>query len=85
MEPSITQLLPNLGIAGFAIWIMWKMYDTSQRRFKEKDQEFIGEINKRDASFRELEKEVRTSIMSQLAENTNAMSRVIDHINLHQK
>ena len=33
-------IIANIGVAGFAIWIMWRMYESSQRRFKEKDEDY---------------------------------------------
>ncbi len=54
MTPDIATVV-NLGLGGFAIFIMWKMYDSSTKeraaislRFKEKDQELVSEIDKRD-------------------------------------
>lgn len=52
----------NLGIGGFAILVMWWMYQSSA---KERNEHF--------KAFRELEKEVRDTVMSQLSQNTEAM------------
>lgn len=90
MEATLLQLLPNLGLAGFAMFILWKQFESSQKRSKEKDEEFISYINSKDRSFidemakkdhlfRELEKEVRHSVMKQLADNTNAWNKVLKH------
>jgi hypothetical protein len=53
----------NLGIGGFAILVMWWMYQSAAR---ERSDHF--------KSFRELEREVRETVMGQLAKNTEAMA-----------
>lgn len=53
----------NLGIGGFAILVMWWMYQSAA---KERAEHF--------SSFRELEREVRDTVMGQLAQNTEAMA-----------
>jgi hypothetical protein len=52
----------NLGIGGFAIYIMWRMYESSA---KERNEHF--------RAFRELESDIRNKFAAQLMENTNAM------------
>lgn len=67
MDPTTAQFLPsiaNLGVAGFAIFVMWKMYETSGKQLQKGQEEL-----------RDLEKEVRTSITGQLMENTKVMER----------
>lgn len=85
MEMDILDIIKTLGITGFALWIMWKMYEHSSSRFAEKDKQFIEEISRRETGMREIEKEVRTSIMLQLSQNTEAMRKVVEHINNHEK
>lgn len=81
MTPEISQVLPNLGVAGFALFILWKMYDASQKRLKEKDQEVLAEIDKRDKRNEESQKvfnkyaeETQRSMMKHINDNTNALS-----------
>jgi len=62
MENFITQFLPNLGLAGFAIFIMWKQSESSARRFREKDEDMT-----------KLNEEVRHMMMTQISENTQAL------------
>ena len=58
----------NLGIGGFALLVMWWMYQSAQMERKEHFE-----------SFRQLEREVRDKILTQLNENTKAFERVLDH------
>lgn len=74
-------LIQTLGVAGVALWILWKMYDSSQKRFKEKDTELINEIDKRDKrndaqqkTFADYTIKLHDSTMKQIAENTKALT-----------
>ncbi len=85
MDP--VPVITNLGIAGFSIWVMYKMYLVSSARFKEKYRELIEEIDKTDRrnedserEFREYAKAVRDKTMAQMAENTKALDRVIQFL-----
>lgn len=60
--------LSNLGVAGFAILVMWWMYQSSSNR-----------LDKKEEDFRLLEKEVRDKIMEQLNKNTSAFEKVLSH------
>lgn len=78
-------IVTNLGIAGFALWVMYKMYLNSSARFKEKDIELIQEIDKRDRrneraeeAFRVYAREVQNKTTEQMIENTKVLSRVMD-------
>lgn len=73
--------IPNLGIAAFAIFIMWKMYTSSFTRLKEKDQELIVEIDKRDKrnedqqrTFIDFTSKIHESNTLQLSKNTEALA-----------
>ncbi|HEY1747833.1 MAG TPA: hypothetical protein VGG11_13860 [Xanthobacteraceae bacterium] len=68
--------IANLGVAGFAILIMWW-----------KDQAHARQLDERDKAFRVLEEEVRTNITAQLISSTSAlqnnskvMERVLDKL-----
>lgn len=83
MDTGLVQPALNLGIAGFAILVMWWMYDSSVSERKANDER----LDKKDTQFRELEKEVRTEITAQLvastsamAENSKVMERVVDKL-----
>ena len=78
--------ITNLGISGFAIWIMWLMYKSSSTRFKEKDQEFIDEIGKRDKKLEEKDEafhlyvnKVQDTILVHLRENQDVMKELMRH------
>lgn len=60
---QILQLVPNLGIAGFAIYIMWLMYKTSSHRLRQKDEDMI-----------KVNAEIRDTLVKQLADNTRALN-----------
>lgn len=87
MTPDLNTIV-NLGIGGFAIWVLYlqskKSADSQDRlmsRFKEKDQELIAEIDKRDnrndqiqRDFKDHVVKVHDSMTKQLSENTKALS-----------
>ena len=71
----------NLGIGGFAILVMWWMYQSAANDRKRNDER----LDKKDDHFRALENEVRTNITAQLMastsalhENSKVMERVVD-------
>jgi hypothetical protein len=78
----------QLGIGGFAIFIMYKIHQSNAEankvnalRMKEKDQELIAEIDKRDTrnenqqrAFNEHVTKVHESMTKQLSENTKALT-----------
>lgn len=69
MEPFGLDQLSNLGVAGFAILVLWWMYQSSSSR-----------LDKAYDDHKALEKEVREKIISQLDRNTVAFERIMDHI-----
>lgn len=70
MPADLIQPATSLGVAGFAILIMWWMYQNSSAR-----------LDKAYEDHKALEKEVRDKIMDQLNRNTTAFDRVLDHFN----
>lgn len=78
--------LIQLGIAGPALFIMWKMYDANT---KERDryhqsstlerEKFLSQINETHKEFGLFQEKVRTEIMAQLSKNTSAFEKVLDH------
>lgn len=75
--------ISNLGVAGAAILVMWKMYESAAKERKANDER----LDARDEQYRMLEKEVRTEITTQLiaSTTTNAatqrvMERVLDKL-----
>lgn len=63
----------NLGIGGFAILVMWWMYQSAREERTANDQR----LDAKDEQFRSLEREVRTNIMKQLMDNTHAINSFI--------
>jgi hypothetical protein len=61
--------ISNLGVAGFAIWVMWLMYKAAAAERLRYDER----MDAKDQDFRALEKEVRTEITVQLAASTTAL------------
>jgi hypothetical protein len=55
--------ITNLGVAGFAIFVIWKQSDRHARQ-----------LDERDASSRALEREIRDKIMTALANSTHAVT-----------
>lgn len=55
--------ISNLGTGGFAILVMWWMYQSAQT-----------ERNAHFDAFRDLESDIRNKLSGQLMENTNALN-----------
>jgi hypothetical protein len=73
----------NLGIGGFAILVMWWMFQASGKERERHD----ARMDKLMGSFRELEHDVRDKVMGLLMqnskvmqENTKTIERVLDHL-----
>lgn len=69
MEAVGLDQLSNLGVAGFAILVLWWMYQSSSAR-----------LDKAYDDHKALEREVRDKIISQLDRNTVAFERIMDHL-----
>lgn len=76
MAPDLIQPATQLGTAGFALLLLWWIYKDCSAR-----------LDRKDESFRALEKEVRTEITTQLVaatsalkDNTKVMERIIDKL-----
>lgn len=83
MPADLVQPASSLGIAGFAILIMWWMYQAAAAERKANDERLDG----RDSQYRQLEREVRTEITAQLIASTatnaatqKVMERVLDKL-----
>lgn len=83
MSVDLIQPATSLGVAGFAILIMWWAYQSSVEERKRYD----ARLDERDEQYRKLEREVRTEITIQLVaatstlkETSQVMERVIDHL-----
>ena len=63
--------IANLGIGGFAILVMWWMYQSA-----------ATERNEHFKAFRELESDIRNKFAAQLMENSNAM---LEHSKIMQE
>lgn len=69
----------NLGVAGFAILIMWWK---DQASAKERDAH-ARQLDAREQAFHKLENEVRTEISAQLASSTAALrdnAKIMEHV-----
>ena len=85
---AIITALPQLGIAGAAILVMYMMYKDSSARFEQKDQLLIHQVEKHETTLKENQvylREVHASTMSQLShasrvieDNVKAYERVIN-------
>lgn len=72
MDPLFTAVT-NLGVGAFAIYIMWRMYQGSMARMKEKDAETMAAMNERELAYRALEKDVRVTVTSYLEKATDRL------------
>lgn len=78
---SLITALPNLGVGVAAIGAVVMITQSC----KKSQTEFLKEMKEENIAFRELEKEVRHSIMNQLQKNTDAFEKVLTHINHHHE
>lgn len=86
MDSNLLPVIGNLGVAGFAIWIMWKMFDSNT---KERDrhlvssqlerEKYMGIVTETQKNFDVYQQKVQEDVMSQLSKNTDALTRVLDH------
>lgn len=88
---QIVANLPQFGLAGFSIFIMWRMYEAqSAEREKhnlssglEREKHLIM-LNDTHKEFGLFQEKVRTEIMNQLHKNTSAFERVLEHFSQHK-
>lgn len=83
MTTELVQPAINLGVAGFAILVMWWMYQSAAEERKRNDER----LDKRDVKYDVLQEKVRSEITTTLiaATSTNkeamqVMERVLDHL-----
>lgn len=83
---SILPVLSNLGIGGFAIYIMWRMFDANQKEREAhrtsaqlEREKYMSIVTDTHKSFSTYQEKVQTDVMVQLGRNTDALSRVLDH------
>lgn len=94
MEAGILSSLSELSVPAISvIAIAYMLIKTNESR-ERNTQSFLAELDKmrfehetamkeREYALRSLEKEVRTSILEQLAKNSQIMERVINHLDRH--
>ncbi len=74
MDPTLLTILPNLSIGVISVlslvYVTIKFTDTLDKR-SERHEEAMQE---RELALREVEKEVRSSVLEQLTKNTQAMN-----------
>lgn len=93
MEAQFISALPQLGVAGVAIWVMYLMYKLSDIRFREKDETLMVQVAKHEDTLRkhhEYMKEVQQNLATQIVNsnrimenNVKAYERVISHLDNH--
>lgn len=94
MESEIINAVPQLGIAGAAIYVMYLMYKDASNRFAEKDKILMEQVEKHTTTMRahqDYVQEVHQSTLKQLAhaskvieENIKSHERVINYLDKHQ-
>lgn len=90
MEAAIVSSLPQLGVAGASILVMYLMYKDAAARASSKDELLIKQVEKHEVTLKENQvylREVHASTMSQLShasrvieDNVKAYERVISYI-----
>lgn len=85
LEEAIITALPQLGVAGASIIVMYLMYKDAATRLSVKDETLMKQVNKHEGTLREHQsymKEIHTNTMIQL----NHASKVIeDNIRSHER
>lgn len=86
--PDVSSILSNLGLAGFAMFILWKMAIMFVQREKEKDiahaierKEWAQRMDIREEAVRTLEKDIRNTFSTALTENNVIMEQVLNKLN----
>jgi len=91
METAFLTALPNLSIGALAVVTMAYMMIKNNESREKNTQRFLetletmrsqheAAMKERESAFRELEREVRNKILSQLTDNSKIMERVIGHL-----
>ncbi len=78
MSPDLVQSAVNLGVAGFAILVMWWMYQSAERERQRNDLR----LDKRDEKYEKLQEEVRGEIMATLVAATTTNTEAIQVLKL---
>jgi len=85
--PDLSTIASNLGLAGFAMFILWKMAIMFVQREKEKDamharerEEWAKRFDVKDEAFRKLESDIRNTFAVNLMENGNIIKQAIIHL-----
>ena len=85
MESAFINAIPQLGVAGAAIAVMYLMYKDAATRLTQKDETLVVQVEKHEETLKahqEYLKEVHASTMAQL----NHASKVIeDNIKSHER
>ena len=87
MPTDLLPVIANLGVAGFAIWVMYKMHILSSERFEQKDASYAAQVEKHQATMHRHEeyvKQIQAETMISLRqatdvikENTHALNNAI--------
>ncbi len=77
MESTFISVLPQLGVAGAAIFVMYLMYKDSSQRFAEKDTILIEQVEKHESTMKEHQNYMREQHSQTMVQLNNA-SRVIE-------
>jgi hypothetical protein len=79
--------IANFGVAGFAIYIMWRMYDANKKERENNDTHTRAEREKFNVKFEDqvkthniFQEKVRNELMTQLRKNSDAFERVLKQL-----
>lgn len=76
MQTPILTEITNLGIAGFSIWIMWRLAQAFIQRSKEKDAEQSEERHSERTSFMDLVREQQTNFTESIKDKEATLREV---------
>lgn len=80
MEPSLLSVLPNLGVGVVAVLAIGYIVNKFLYAMDERTKRHEEAMSERENALREVEREIRTSLTDQLTKNTQALERVINHL-----
>ena len=82
---AIITALPQLGIAGAAILVMYLMYKDSSARFEAKDKLMVAEVEKHQATQNEHQKYMREVHSQTMIQLSNASKVIEDNVKAYER
>ena len=85
MESAFVSVLPQLGVAGAAIFVMYLMYKDASQRFSEKDDDLLSQVTKHEETLKEHQKYMREVHASTMVQLNHASKVIEDSVRSHER